>query len=137
MDNTLIEYIINIIVIVPIIVCLIVISMKLSRKSIEELHIGGYSKVIEKINMTKDTALYVIRTGETGYVLVSSSNHTEIIKELSKEEIKEIIENKKDRKSLINLSKISEINLSKISEINFKKILKNNFKGNRKNEYDK
>ena len=92
MDKTLIEYIINIIVIVPIIVCLIVISLKLSRKSIEDLHIGAYAQVIEKFSMTKETALYVIRTGETGYVLVSSSNHTEIIKQLSEDEIREVIQ---------------------------------------------
>ena len=127
MDKTLIEYIINIIVIVPIIVCLIVISLKLSRKGIEDLHIGAYAQVIEKFSMTKETALYVIRTGETGYVLVSSSNHTEIIKQLSEDEIKEIINNKK---ALIDLSKLSQINLSKISEINLKKVLNNKFKRN-------
>ena len=130
MDKTLIEYIINIIVIVPIIVCLIVISLKLSRKGIEDLHIGAYAQVIEKFSMTKETALYVIRTGETGYVLVSSSNHTEIIKQLSEEEIKEIINNKKDKKALIDLSKLSQINFSKISEINLKEILNNKFKRN-------
>lgn len=129
MDKTLIEYWINIIVIVPIIVCLIVISLRLSRKGIETLNIGSYAQVIERFNMTKDTTLYVIRTGKTGCVLVSSAHHTEVIKELSEDEVKEIINSKKEKKASIDLSKMSEINL--------KEILNNNFKGKRKDGYNK
>lgn len=129
MDKTLIEYWINIIVIVPIIVCLIVISLRLSRKGIETLNIGSYAQVIERFNMTKDTTLYVIRTGKTGCVVVSSAHHTEVIKELSEDEVKEIINSKKEKKASIDLSKMSEINL--------KEILNNNFKGKRKDGYNK
>ena len=129
MDKTLIEYWINIIIIVPIIVSLIIISLRLSRKSIETLNIGSYTQVIERFNMTKDTTLYVIRTGKTGCVLVSSAHHTEVIKELSEEDVNEIINAKKEKRA--------SISLSAVSEINFKEILNNNIKGKRKDGYNK
>ena len=79
--------------------------------------------------MTKDTTLYVIRTGKTGCVLVSSAHHTEVIKELSEEDVNEIINAKKEKRA--------SISLSAVSEINFKEILNNNFKGKRKDGYNK
>lgn len=129
MDKALIEYLINVIIIVPIILCLIIISLRFSKKSIETLNMGSYAQVIERSSVNKDTTLYVIKIGKTGCVLVSSAHYTEVIKELSEDEIQEVINMKKEKRT--------SISSVLVSEINFKEVLNNKFKGKRKNGYDK
>ncbi len=54
MNNTFLEFIINLIVLVPVVVLLIFISLRLSKKSLIKIGSGSYVKVLEKINLSKD-----------------------------------------------------------------------------------
>ncbi|GEM_PF-4059506 len=114
MDKTLIEYLINIIVLVPVVIILIIISLKLGRNSIDKFSVGAYAQVIERINMTKDTSLYVIKMGTTGCVLVTSGQNTQIIKELDANEVNEIVKMKKEKHKGMDLQKIPGLDISKI-----------------------
>lgn len=129
MDKTLIEYLINIIVVVPVVLILIVISLKLSKSSVDKLSSGSYVKIIEKINISKDTSIYVIKMGSTGCVAVVSPGNTEIIKELDEEELEEIVDNKK--------KKYKAISIGKLSLWNKNNILRNKLVGEKHNGYDK
>lgn len=124
MDKTIIQYLINCIVFIPIGVLLMVISIKLSKKNINKINSDIYVQVIEKFNLNKDLSLYLIKTGSTGCVLIASAHNTEKIKELDEAEMNEIMSMKAKKQNSIGLSKISNI-----SNIDFKDILNKKFTG--------
>lgn len=101
MDN-IFQYIIKLIIFVPMIIALIVISLKLSKMNLANVGMNRYTKVLEKTNLNKDTDVYVLKIGDEGCVLVSSSSKIEKIKELSKEEIDKIEELKEEAKINFN-----------------------------------
>lgn len=101
MDN-IFQYIIKLIIFVPMIIALIVISLKLSKINLENVGMNKYTKVLEKTNLNKDTDVYVLKIGDKGCVLVSSPSKIEKIKELSKEEIDKIEDLKEEAKINFN-----------------------------------
>ena len=106
MNNTFLEFIINLIVLVPVVVLLIFISLRLSKKSLIKIGSGSYVKVLEKINLSKDICLYVIKSGNTGCIIVTSNNNTQVIKKLNEDEINEIIEMKNQHNDLSYLNNL-------------------------------
>ena len=124
MNNTFLEFIINLIVLVPVVVLLIFISLRLSKKSLIKIGSGSYVKVLEKINLSKDICLYVIKSGNTGCIIVTSNNNTQVIKKLNEDEINEIIEMKNQHN---DLSYLNNLDFSKIlnKKMLSDKVLKN------------
>lgn len=124
MNNTFLEFIINLIVLVPVVVLLIFISLRLSKKSLSKIGSGSYVKVLEKINLSKDICLYVIKSGNTGCIIVTSNNNTQVIKKLNEYEINEIIEMKNQHN---DLSYLNNLDFSKIlnKKMLSDKVLKN------------
>ena len=124
MNNTFLEFIINLIVLVPVVVLLIFISLRLSKKSLSKIGSGSYVKVLEKINLSKDICLYVIKSGNTGCIIVTSNNNTQVIKKLNEDEINEIIEMKNQHN---DLSYLNNLDFSKIlnKKMLSDKVLKN------------
>lgn len=138
-DNVL-QYIINLIVFVPVTIILIVVSIKLSKANLSNL--GGYKyiKVLERTVLSKDTEVCVLKIGDEGCVLVSSPSKVENIKELNKEEIENIEQKQNDtkvklvklNKEGINLEKLNVKGLKpqevKLSNLNFKRTKSNKIK---------
>ena len=124
MNNTFLEFIINLIVLVPVVVLLIFISLRLSKKSLSKIGSGSYVKVLEKINLSKDICLYVIKSGNTGCIIVTSNNNTQVINKLNDDEINEIIEMKNQHN---DLSYLNNLDFSKIlnKKMLSDKVLKN------------
>ena len=124
MNNTFLEFIINLIVLVPVVVLLIFISLRLSKKSLSKIGSGSYVKVLEKINLSKDIGWYVIKSGNTGCIIVTSNNNTQVIKKLNEDEINEIIEMKNQHN---DLSYLNNLDFSKIlnKKMLSDKVLKN------------
>ncbi len=129
MDKTIIQYLINIIVLIPIGVLLMVISIRLGKKSINKVNPGIYVQVIERFNLNKDLSLYFIKTGSTGCVIIASTHYIEKIKELDEERMNEIMIMKKQKQS--------SIDLFKISDIDFKDILNKKLMGKKYDGYNK
>lgn len=111
MNNTFLEFIINLIVLVPVVVLLIFISLRLSKKSLSKIGAGSYVKVLEKLNLSKEICLYIIKFGNTGCIIVASNNNTQVIKKLNEDEINEIIEMKNKHN---DLSYLNNLDFSKI-----------------------
>lgn len=95
MNSNLIEYLINLSVIIPFILVLIILSLKLSQRNLDKVEIEKYAYVIDRTNLTKDINLFVLKVGKEGYVVVVSPSSTEKIKDLSEEEVLSILEKKK------------------------------------------
>ena len=110
MGDNLIEYLINLSVFIPIVLILIVVSIKLSKVNIETNKKNNYINILEKTNLNKDTSILVLKTGDEGFIIISSPSHTEKIKKLSKDEIL-LIENSK-----ISMRRdLNKINIKKLA----------------------
>jgi len=130
MDNIL-KYIINLIVFVPFTIALIIITIRLSKSSINGIAKNKYIKVLERTNLNKDTELYVLKVGDEGCVIVSSPTKTDTIKELTSHQVEEIErkqeEVKINNRNNINL-KLKDIKKFRLKEIKNERNNTNDFK---------
>lgn len=118
------QYVINLIVFVPITIALIILTIKLSNINIGRFSENKYVKVLEKSNLNKDTDIFILKIGDEGCVLVSSPSNTYKVKELTKEEIKAIeIKNKEIKESYKNVN-------IKLKDFKFKEIIDGRFSSN-------
>ena len=85
----------KIIVFLPLILVLLYLSLKYGGNKLQKLQNGKYMKIIDRIALSKDNSIVVVKIGEKAYAISSSSRKIEILFELPKDEIT-IIENSKD-----------------------------------------
>ena len=74
---------------------LMFLSFKVMGSKFNVINNNKYIKVIERVQVTKENAILIVKIGETGYVMPSSEGHMEKLSELSKEEINVIEQDKK------------------------------------------
>ncbi|MCR8746729.1 flagellar biosynthetic protein FliO [Romboutsia lituseburensis] len=131
--NNVLQYIINLIVFVPIVIVLIVASIKLSKANFSNIGNNKYTKVLERTNLSKDTDVFVLKIGDEGCVLVSSPSKVEKIKELSKEDIENIEDLKQESK--VDISNLRKVRLKKTdtNNLNTGNLNLNEFKLNKLN----
>ena len=86
-------YIIKVVAFIPIIIILIAISLKLSQRTLMQGQANRHMKVLEVINLNKNNSLVVVKIGDKGCVLASSSSSVNKIEDLTKEDILQIEEN--------------------------------------------
>ncbi len=101
---------------------LMFLSFKLMGKKIDATNNNKYIKVIERVQITKENAILIVKIGEKGYVMTSTAGHMEKISELSEEEIR-IIEEAKKRASEEAIQYYTDL-MTK-SKKSFSKIVKN------------
>lgn len=102
---------------------LMYLSFKLSNNKISQFNEGKYIKVLERNQISKDTAIVVVKIGKKGYVLSTSNNFTNKIDEISEEETFLLEEEKRLEKEKVSKQyEIAITNLkSKISRFKNKK----------------
>lgn len=102
---------------------LMYLSFKLSNNKISQFKEGKYIKVLERNQISKDTAIVVVKIGRKGYVLSTSNNYTNKIDELSEEETFLLEEEKRIEKEKVSKQyEIAITNLkSKISRFKNKR----------------
>ena len=74
---------------------LMFLSFKLMGTKVNAINNNKYVKVIERVQVTKENFILIVKVGEKGYVMTSTSGHMEKLAELSEEEIISIEEEKK------------------------------------------
>jgi flagellar protein FliO/FliZ len=87
--------IIKIMLFLPLILLLLYISLKYGGNKLQKLQDGKYMKMLDRIAISKDNSVVVIKIGEKAYAISSSSSKIEILFELPKEDIV-TIENSKE-----------------------------------------
>lgn len=92
MDFTLMIF--KLIVSMIIIFALMIILFKYANKGINGNLNKKYVKVIERVQISKDGYILVVKVGKKGMVLSTSIGHTEKLQELTEEELAEIEEAK-------------------------------------------
>ncbi|WP_125152183.1 flagellar biosynthetic protein FliO [Clostridium rectalis] len=98
MDRQFVVMIFKILVFLPFILLIFYISIKYGGDKLQKIQNGRYMKILDRISLSKDNALLIVKIGERGYVVSSSNGKIEILLEISKEELlkvessKEVIE---------------------------------------------
>ncbi len=92
MDFTLMIF--KLIISMIVIFALMIILFKYANKGINGNLNKKYVKVIERVQISKDGYILVVKVGNKGMVLSTSTGHTEKLQELSEEELAEIEESK-------------------------------------------
>lgn len=86
-----------------VIIALIALSVKLSSKKITNFTNKKYVRVIDRIQISKDSYIVITKIGDKGIVFVTSGNSTQKLEELTSEEVTRIETEK--RESIENVSK--------------------------------
>lgn len=106
-DLQFIITLLKIIAFLPFIILLIYISIKYGGGKLQDIQKGKYMKVIDRLALSKDNSLLVVKIGEKAYVMSSTNGNIQIILELSTEDIKKI-ESSKDIPEYHSLKELYE-----------------------------
>lgn len=135
MDLQILEMFLKIIVVLPFIILILYMSLKYGGGKLQQIQNGKYVKVIERVPITKENFILIVMLGEKGYVISSTPNNMEILKELSEEEIKNIQKLKSESMAnCVDIKKICKNN--KLSTL-YDKLKLNKLKEEDKNEEKK
>lgn len=90
MDKEFLQMLLNIIFVLPFILLLIYISLKYGGNKLQSIQNGRFIKVIERVPLTKDSSIVVVKIGDKAFVMSSGGGKTEILMELEKRQIEQI-----------------------------------------------
>lgn len=111
---------------------LMFLSFKLVGTKFNAINNNKYVKVIDRVQVTKENSILIVKIGKKGYVMSSTSKNMEKLSELSEDEINCIEEDKKKANEEI-IKNYNEL-WQKIKKI----ILKiRNYKGSKEEKHEK
>jgi len=117
MDGQFWTTLLKILVFFPLVLALILILGKLGNK-FNLTSNNKYMKILERLPLSKDTSLLIVKVGDKGYLMSSSCGKSEILKELSASELENI--NVITNSNMMQLNKTMEkfdlnaLNISKL-----------------------
>jgi len=88
------------------------VALNYSNKSLSKISNKRYVKVVDRMQISKDTYIVILKIGNKGMVLLTNMGHTEKLQELSLEEIENIESSKME--SYENMTNIFNKLISKI-----------------------
>lgn len=94
MDFEFLWMIIKLIFALIVIFGLMIIVAKYSNKGLKSINNKKYTQIIDRIQISKDSNIIVLKIGKKGMVLLTSTGHTEKLQDLTEEEIEKIQESK-------------------------------------------
>lgn len=71
-------------------ILLIMLAVKVNEGKFKEINNNKLIKILERTQLSKDVSLQIIKIAGRGYILSVSSSKTELIKELTEDEVNEI-----------------------------------------------
>lgn len=74
---------------------LMFLTFKVMGKKVNSINNSKYVRVIERVQVSKENTILVVKIGKKGYVMTSTTGHMRKLSELSEEEINLIEEEKK------------------------------------------
>jgi flagellar protein FliO/FliZ len=83
-------FFIKIIVSLVFILCLILLAFKYGGGKLQLLQNRKYLKIIEKVSLSKENSILVMKMGSKAYVVASSQNKIDILREVPEEELKNL-----------------------------------------------
>lgn len=113
--------ILNLLISLILIIGLIFILFKLSNKKINDINNNKYIKVVDRVQIGKDSHILIVKIGKKGYVMSSSVGKTEKLEELSEEEMFSIQNEKAKKVEEANIKYENTIKLIKERVLTLKK----------------
>ncbi|MBW6408549.1 flagellar biosynthetic protein FliO [Clostridium weizhouense] len=95
---------INLIISLSFVLGLIIFISKILGSKVNEINGKKYIKIIDRVQITKENSLIIIKVGKKGYIMSSSSSNMQKLEELSQEEINKIEEDRKN--SIYDIKKL-------------------------------
>lgn len=77
-----------------IIIVLIYLTLKFGGKKFQAIQNNNYLKVLERISLSKDNSMMVVKIGEKAFVFTSTNNSIEMLMEIDKDDIEKIEKSK-------------------------------------------
>ena len=87
LDGEFLVLIFKIIIFLPFILFILYLSLKYGGTKLRKFQDGRYMKVLDRISLSKENSIVVIKIGEKAYAVSSSSKEINILFELPSEEI--------------------------------------------------
>lgn len=111
MDNLI--TLIKLLIFLPFIICLIYLFFKYGGTKLQEMQNGKHMKVLDRMPISKDNSLLIVKIGEKAYVISSSPGSVKVLMEISQEEIMEIEMDKDNIKSATLKDVITKLKIKK------------------------
>lgn len=86
---------IKLLVFLPFIIFLIYFFFKYGGSKLQEIQKGKYMKILDRMALSNDNSILIVKIGEKGYVISSSQGKVEIMMELSQIELMKLEESNK------------------------------------------
>lgn len=99
--------ILKLIILLPLIIFIIYITFRYGGIKFRNIQNGRYVRILDRIPLSKDNTLLIVKIGEKGYIMTSTHERIEILQEIKNED-------------LLNIQK-SEI---KIKDVDLKGLIK-------------
>jgi len=122
MDLNFFEMFLQLILALGVTLGLMFLTFKLMGPKLNSINNNKYVKVIERVQVSKENTILVVKIGKKGYVITSTTGHMGKLSELSEDEINLIEEEKK--KAAEDITENYKKLMIK-SKRNFSKIVKN------------
>lgn len=90
MDSSFWFMILKIIIFLPLVLMIFYISVKFGGNKLQVLQNGKFIKVLERVAISKENSLLVVKIGQKGYILTSSNGKVEKLMELEECELANI-----------------------------------------------
>ncbi|EYE88832.1 hypothetical protein Q428_06085 [Fervidicella metallireducens AeB] len=87
MDGNFVIQLLKLIVLLPLVVFLIIFTMKYSGKYMEKMNRGKIIKIIEKVPLSQNTFLAVVSINNKPYLITNGEKGAQILLELNEESI--------------------------------------------------
>lgn len=88
--------ILKLILTLAIVFCLMILTLRYSKKGINKINAQKYVKIIDRVQIAKDIYVVILKIGDEGQVVLMSSANSEVLKKLTSEELKEIEDGKNE-----------------------------------------
>lgn len=79
-----------------VVIFLMMLSLKLSNKGLDKINGKRYMKVVDKVQLGKDSFIAIVKIGDKGIVMSVNPSKSEILEEISLEEVERIEKEKKE-----------------------------------------
>ncbi|WP_443659581.1 flagellar biosynthetic protein FliO [Clostridium algidicarnis] len=86
MDYEFIKMMIQIVIFLPFILFLVYVSLRFGGGKVQSIQNGKYIKVLEKVNVSKEGNIILVKIGEEYHIMTSTNKEIKEIAVLSKEE---------------------------------------------------
>jgi len=77
----------KIIIFLPFILFILYLSLRYGGNKLQKLQNGRYMKILDRVALSKENSIVVVKIGEKAYAVSSSSKEISVLFELPKEEI--------------------------------------------------